>query len=736
MTAVAVLWAATVTLWLLDAAGRGLPAALDRGVAGLALVATGALAGGALFRLWRQGAAGRLLLGLLALALVACFTGLDHELTTRYFGDEGIYLAQAQRINEHGQLLRPRFVYPHLLFYLDALALWLASQLGPAVPALAALLYGVEGEPAVAALVTRGVTALLGALTVVPVFVAARRLAGLFAAGVAGGLAVLSPLYLEVAHINISDVPGAFFAAMTVMQCALMLDGESRRGYLLAGLWAGLAAGGKYPAGVVAVAIAAVWLRWRLAERRWGWGVVLAAVAAGAAFLATTPSILAFPEAVYTGGGTDILFGVRQYARGGWPGVVRASNLAYYWRELRLDLGLPAILLGAAGVAGLGPRERARLLWLAAFPAAFLGLLLAMRISVARNLLPVLPALAVLLGAGAAGWLRWLEGLGRERPGGLGGPAVRRGAAALLAVLVLALPAWRSLVEVVRFARPTTRDLAAAWIRDNVPPGAFFVQEDYTPKLLPPEHYPSIQKRFVIRFADERLRHPYHDFLLVAGGSYNRFLHGGGAFEYQAGRYREIFETFPLVKRWPPSRFRLGSEVRLYRVDPLEPPWVTGLGPSLEGAVVSEAALRDEPTGQVRFRAPGDWVMVKGFLEPGRYRIRLDADLPRSSGGPAEVRVSDREAREIDRARLTAEGVGHVRLPERRKYFLYVSLPEGSVLRGLTVRRQASRLMPPGTGGTAPRPAPGPRRGAGRRGCRLGRCSRRRSGWRPRGRGR
>ncbi|HLE85138.1 MAG TPA: glycosyltransferase family 39 protein, partial [Thermoanaerobaculia bacterium] len=410
------LWAATVALWLLDALGRGLPAAVDRVVAGLALSATAALLVRAVRRRWREGLAGRLLLAVLALALAACFIGLASELTTRYFGDEGIYRANARRING-GQLLRPYFVYPHLLFHLDALALWLAGLFGPVVPRLASALYGVEGVGPVAALVTRGVTALLGALTAAPVFAAARRVAGLFAAATAGALAALSPLYLEVAHLNLSDVPGAFFAAMTVMQCAALLDGESRRGYLLAGLWAGLAAGGKYPAGVVAVAIAAVWLRWRIAERRWGWGLPWAGAAALAAFLATTPSLLAFPAAVFSGGGKDILLGVRQYAGSGWTGVVRESNLAYYGWLLRLDKGLPALGLGLTGIAGLGSRERARWLWLTPFPAAYLILILAMNVAVSRNLLPALPALAVLLGAGAAGWLRWLDRLLPEAAG-------------------------------------------------------------------------------------------------------------------------------------------------------------------------------------------------------------------------------------------------------------------------------------------------------------------------------
>lgn len=708
------LWAATVALWLLDSLGRGLPAAVDRAVAALALAATAALLVRAVARRWRQGLAGRLLLAVLALALAACFIGLASELTTRYFGDEGIYLANARRINA-GRLFRPTFVYPHLLFQLDALALWLAGLFGPVAPKLASLLYGVEGESAVAALVTRWVTALMGALTAGAVFAAARRVAGLFAAGTAGALAALSPVYLEVSHLNLSDVPGAFFAAMTVMQSAALLDGESRRGYLLAGLWAGLAAGGKYPAGVAAVAIAAVWLRGRLAERRWGWGLAWAAAAAAVTFVATTPSLLAFPDAVFTGGGRDILLGVRQYAGAGWTGVVRESNLAYYGWLLRWDKGLPALLLGLAGIAGLTRPERARWLWLTPFPAAYLALIWGLNVAVVRNLLPALPALAVLLGAGAAGWLRWLD---RLFPEAAGRRRLRAAAAALLTAACLALPAWRSGVQLVRLARPTTRDLAAAWIVENVPPGSFFVREVYTPKLLPEHRYPALYKRFVVRLPPERLRHPYHDFVLLASGAYGRFLGAGDGetADPRALYYQEIFDDFELVHRWPMERFREGPEIRLYKVDPPEPPYAARLSPPIAEAVVSSPPMRDEATGAVLYGAPGEWALVKGYLEPGRYRVRLDAEL---AAGEAILRASDRDGREVDGARFGPGGAAEVRLPARRKYFFYVSLPPGSTLRGVTARRLAgpgpgSTPRARRTAGTAPPPAPPPPPGAGR----------------------
>lgn len=687
-------WGVVVALWLADAAGRGLPDGFDRAAVAAALLASVAAAGRAVLRRARSGWPARALLVIVALSLALCFTGLGHEVTGRDFGDEGIYRAHAERVNAQGQILRPWFVYPHLLFYLDAVALWIAGLFQPAVDAFARLLYRVEGELAVATLVTRSVTALLGALLPVPVFVTARRAAGDLAAVAAAGLTALSPLAVGLAHLNLSDVAAGFFAAMAVMQASALLDREERRDYLLAGLWAGLAAGSKYPAGVVAVAIAALWLRWRLRERRMGWGLLWAGAAALAAFLATTPSLLAFPEAAF-GGGTDVLFGFRQYAGGGWTGVVRASNSLYYGTHLATSYGWPAIVLGLAGLAGLGRRELHRLAWLLPFPVVHSGLLLGLEMAVERNLLPVLPMVSVVLGCGLAGGWRLVARLGL--PSG-----ARGAAAAVLAAGVLVLPVLATATEVVRLARPTTREEAAAWIQEHLPPGSFLVQEAYTPRLAPEWRFPARHPRFAARLSREDLEDPAYDFLFLAGGSYNRFLRprnlNDPALEHFAARYRELFARYELVREWRRGRFQGGSELRLYRLDPDPAPWTGRRAFSSEEALLRSPEMAPaDADGAIRYTAPGQWSLFKAHLVPGRYRVRL------ATGAPAgRVEVRDRANRTLADRAFEGRPVVELELAAREKCFLYVHLPAGSRLEGLTLRRlpaPAGAPVNPGTPG-------------------------------------
>ena len=169
----------------------------------------------------------------------------------------------------------------------------------------------------------------------------------------APALITAATIYNEVTHVYISDVPAAFFATLCLYFVARLAGRETLRDYLLAGAAAGLAAGCKYPAGVVAVAIAGVWAWWRWQERRWSWSLLLAAAASVATFLAVMPAFLVHAGDAFAGQGRDVFFGVRQYAESGWIGVEKNSNAAWYGGKLLETFGIGALLLGAAGMCCL-----------------------------------------------------------------------------------------------------------------------------------------------------------------------------------------------------------------------------------------------------------------------------------------------------------------------------------------------------------------------------------------------
>src|SRR6185369_1608295 len=345
-----VLWALAVLLWMLHVAGHDAPV-LARGTIVLALIVFIAWLVVRIVQAWHAGS-GRtralvlLLPALLCLSLAVRSVGLSHEVDGRYYLDEGTYYHHANEIDK-GNPLRLSFVYPHLMYYLDAFALWVTGMF-PGVATRWAGALGVSDPLSVQWLALRGVVALLSALTVIPVFKIAERLGGSWAAGAASLLLIFSPLYNDGSHLNICDVPSAFFATLCMLWVARLIDEEGTRDYLLAGMCAGMAAGSKYPAGVVAAAIVT--------------------------FAAVMPSMVVFPQAAFEGN-RGIFFGVHQYGQGGWLGVMPDSNPRFYGGRLAESFGWVAVALGLTGFFLARRAELVRRLWLLPYPALFLALI-------------------------------------------------------------------------------------------------------------------------------------------------------------------------------------------------------------------------------------------------------------------------------------------------------------------------------------------------------------------------
>ena len=676
------LWAVAVVLWLLAVSGRGAPAPVERFVVGMAVAGALGLLVAWCARALRRAVVFRslrplLVPALLSLALAVRLVGLDHEIEEGFYLDEGTYSRHAAQINA-GRLLQRDFVYPHLVYYLDAFATWMGGLHPEGVARAAGTVYGLEEWRAVRRLLMRLVVALAGAATVLPVFAVGRRLAGPAAGALGALLIVFSPLYNDGSHLAICDVPSAFFAALCLAATARLLESESAPWYLLAGAAAGLAAAAKYPAGLVAVAPAAAWLHWRLRDRRAHPGILQAGLAAFAVFLATNPGILAFPAAALSGP-RRIFFGVHQYAGEGWFGAVPPSAFRWYLGQLGWGFGWPILLVGLVGVALLPTDSRRRLAWLLPFSVLYLGLIFTLTVVVARNLYPALPPLAAFLGSGAVAAARRLA----ERGGRSGKPA-----AALLICALLASPTIRTVLQDIGFARPGTRVVAREWIRENLPRGVTILREDYTPDL-PPAEYDADRPggtRFLAELSLDEIRAPDVDFVLVSSGAFDRFFTpqgNTGARELETReRYRTIFETWPLVATFPPSRTRLGPELRLYRAvpDPVRYRTRRRFGP--DELFVPDGGMRAGKGRGIEFTRKGQWVLAKEYLELGAYRLRIEG----RAAGSGTLTVLGLDQGSEERVALTG-ATAEFRVPARDRYLLYVARQPESRIEWIGVRR-------------------------------------------------
>ncbi len=673
-------WGALFLQWLLDVGGVGGSSGWQRGTALLALVSLVAFLVAGAVKMWRgEGAPGgsasaRWLLALIVLSLVVRVVGIDYEVGRGYYRDEGIYRAAAEEINE-GELLPESFIYGHLPYYMAAFTLWTEGHFPEASTRLVSSLFDAERRIEVTWIWIRFLAAWVGALTTIPIFVAAGRIAGTAAGVIAGVLICFSPIYNEVAHVFISDVPAAFFAALTLLFVARLLDGENLPDYLLAGVCAGLAAGCKYPAGLVAVAIVGIWVAWRIKSRSFSWHLVWAGAASLATFLAVMPALPLYAGAAFANEGKDLFFGVRQYAKGGWIGVQPESLPLWYGGRMAESFGWPAVVLGLAGIVVLTARQRRRLAAMSVFPVVYLLLLFSMSMVVKRNLQPVLPAVAMVLGVGVAAW-----------PMRFAPARARRLAVVATGLAALVLPIFWTVAQDVRLTRSSTREVATEWLAQNLAPGTLLVKESYTPNP-DKRRFSWHQRRYAVRGPMEEILHPDFDYLMLAAPAYGRFLDPGNwsepHHEEYARRYGVLFDL-PVVQEFEPGPFRDGPHLTLYRIDPDPIEWQTERSfTTNDRYFLNRRESKPKKKGRsICFPKHLQFVTFRDYFRAGTYTVAVQGNVT----GPVGLTVAARPNRGIAEKELPG-GKGSFVLPEDEKLLISVRLGEGDCLKALTVER-------------------------------------------------
>jgi len=351
--------------------------------------------------------------------------------------------------------LDPSFPYGHLPLYLPALVG------GRDLLAVARLL---------AALFDTGTVALTAAL--------GRRMAGIRTGLWASSFLAVMPLHVQQAHFGTADAALAFFAIGALLFAARLAEEGGWRDAALAGGWAGLAAGCKAGAVLLALPLAAACRvgpgtgRTRAGRAAVVWGAAMAAFAAADPF-----AVLDLPRFV------DNVSAQAALARGAVlvPYTFQYHNTPpYFYPVVQQLLWGMGPMLGLVCFGGLGaalwravrrpPRavEWVGLAWALPFFAFTCGLFA----KFPRYLLPLTPLLAV-YGAQA------VTGLSDRPRGAARGWAhfTSRQAEWVLAALSLLPAALTSLALAASYGRPHPWVAASAWIEERFPPGSVIAVE-------------------------------------------------------------------------------------------------------------------------------------------------------------------------------------------------------------------------------------------------------------------
>ncbi len=295
---------------------------------------------------------------------------------------------------------------------------------------------------------------------------------------VAVGLLAASPIsqFHAWAYLNV-DTVGTFLALLAVFHALRPRRGGGVAGDgWLAGALAGLAISSKYS--LYPILLPGL-LRIGLdQDARKGPRAAAFVAAAVLAFAVTTPGLLDLPAFL-----DGMAFEVHHYARGHGAATIEAGlpHLREQAATIAADLGPIALLLAAVGAVLAIRRDRRQGVLLLVFPAVLLLYLSRQRVHFERNVLSILPFVAVLAGAGLAA----VFDLARRARPLRGRPAVAGGVALLLGLAVVATLPWD---RIRRRYDPTadSRRLAVEWIAAHVNDDVtLFVAEELEIDLRP-----------------------------------------------------------------------------------------------------------------------------------------------------------------------------------------------------------------------------------------------------------
>lgn len=390
----------------------------------------------------------------------------------------------------------------------------------------------------------RALTAILGAGTVLLLYLLGRRVYGR-RVGLVGAV-FLSFFYLHAlnSHWLTTDVPSGFMAFLPFFPIISIAQGrDERRLYLWAGLLAGLAIATKYNNALILAPLVLAHFLGRKPTRWPGWNLPFAVGMAGVGFAAGAPFVFwHLPQFL-----TDLAAAVNHYQNIGHSGFEGDDN---WWQFLNAMLAENAAVVGLAlvGLGLLAARHRRLDLVVLSFPLLTYLQLSSYRVNFSRNLMPVIPFLALFAALALVegiGWL-WPRLARRVRPVARFalGPNLAIGLIALLAIVSPTL-------TILRYdsfnAQLTNRAKATAWVEQNLPHGAKLWLEPFSLDLLPRTNYRLEGGQGVLANSlDWYVANGFH-YLVLSESYYAGTMEGGN--EADKTRYRSLLEG-PLPPGW------------------------------------------------------------------------------------------------------------------------------------------------------------------------------------------
>ena len=401
----------------------------------------------------------------------------------------------------------------------------------------------------------RGLSAVLGTLTVVVVYQIAMRWGARHALLAAGILAVM-PIHVRESHYVTTTVPATLLTALALLLALRAHERGTAGNFARAGAMAGLAAATSYSAAwSIVMPIVAAWMTLGTSPTRLTC-MLAAAGAAILAFLTGAPySLVDLPAFLDA---SAALAGTYHAAPLGADAIWRM-----YVRYLTEALGWPALLLLVSGVvlaivrATSGP-GRVRWTLLLVFPFVYFYAMAAKSEAFAHDLTPIAPFVSILVAVTVVSGVSLLRRFDIPR-------APRTALIVGLTVASLLPPALRALSFDRRMSRPTTRAMAYSWVQRNIPRGSRVVIE-HGALHLPAGDYRTTHVPRLIELAPQDVAPGGQaTYLIASGDAYGPIFEAPERRRAEYDAYLRLFEGVTALETIKPSRGMSGPELRIFK---------------------------------------------------------------------------------------------------------------------------------------------------------------------------
>lgn len=196
---------------------------------------------------------------IIALAAGLRLIGITHSFPFIFHPDEPTIVRSALGIRFNPN--PGHFDWPHLYIYLNYLLFMLFAKVRDLITSfgyketitfVAPIIYN---DNLIFYLLTRALTAILGALTVIPLYLSGKLIFN-EKVGLLSALALaIAPFHVWHSHYSLADVPMLFFMSWALYFSVKILFLPNISNYFLAGIFAGLAASTKYNGAIIVLAI-------------------------------------------------------------------------------------------------------------------------------------------------------------------------------------------------------------------------------------------------------------------------------------------------------------------------------------------------------------------------------------------------------------------------------------------------------------------------------------------------